>query len=141
MTSILSRLQAIYEMAEKACAAPWTIDPDDRPDMYWNNHILDADGDAVCFMAWSGDNLNNTPCESAAELIAALRNLIAEVDLREVMRKAERYRWLRDSSADQWEHPLVVSQQRDGDAMHYIGPMTGKELDAAIDRAMDSDHA
>lgn len=49
---------------------------------------------------------------------------------------AERYRWLRDHSANQYEHPLVVSQTRTDYGVQYIGPLTGKSLDAAIDRAI-----
>lgn len=48
---------------------------------------------------------------------------------------AERYRWLRDSSANQYEHPLVVSQKRTEHGMRYIGPLTGNALDVAIDKA------
>lgn len=48
---------------------------------------------------------------------------------------AERYRWLRDRSANQYEHPLVVSQTRTEHGMRYIGPLTGKSLDAAVDAA------
>lgn len=48
---------------------------------------------------------------------------------------AERYRWLRDRSANQYEHPLVVSQTRMERGMQYVGPLTGRSLDAAIDKA------
>lgn len=48
---------------------------------------------------------------------------------------AERYRWLRDRSANQYEHPLVVSQTRTEYGMRYIGPLTGRSLDAAVDAA------
>lgn len=48
---------------------------------------------------------------------------------------AERYRWLRESSANQWVHPLVVSQERTERGMHYAGPLTGRTLDAAVDEA------
>jgi hypothetical protein len=51
---------------------------------------------------------------------------------------AERYRWLRNSAAGQWEHPIVVSQKRQGDRMQYVGPLGFKELDAAIDAARNS---
>ncbi len=48
---------------------------------------------------------------------------------------ADRYEWLRDSAAGQWEHPIVVSQKRQGDRMLYVGPLGFKALDAAIDAA------
>lgn len=48
---------------------------------------------------------------------------------------ADRYRWLRDCSANQYEHPLVVSQMRMEHGMRYVGPLTGKALDNAIDKA------
>ncbi len=56
-------------------AAPWTVDPDDRFDMEWNNHILSADGNTVCFMAHNPDD--NTALENAARAIAAVPDLLA----------------------------------------------------------------
>ena len=41
----------------------------------------------------------------------------------------------RDRSANQYEHPLVVSQTRTEHGMRYIGPLTGRSLDAAVDSA------
>jgi hypothetical protein len=48
---------------------------------------------------------------------------------------AARYRWLRDGSLGQWEHPIAVSQERTEFGMRYVGPLIGEELDAAIDAA------
>lgn len=55
--------------------------------------------------------------------------------IRDLEKDADRYRWLRDSSANQYEHPLVVSQARTEYGMRYVGPLTGKSLDAAVDAA------
>lgn len=65
------------------------------------------------------------------EIVAALR------ESEEWRRDAERFAWLRDRSFGQWDNPIVVSQQRklDGSGMLYVGPLIGKELDAAIDAA------
>jgi len=49
---------------------------------------------------------------------------------------AERYQWLREKSIDQWEHPIVVTQERLERGMRYVGPVIGKALDAAIDAAI-----
>ena len=54
--------------------APWHIDPDDRPDMEWNNHIISADGNTVCFMAHNPRG--NEALESAARLISAAPELL-----------------------------------------------------------------
>ena len=54
--------------------SPWYVDPDDRPDMEWNNHILSADGNTVCFMAHNPDN--NEALENAARLIGAAPDLL-----------------------------------------------------------------
>lgn len=63
--------------------APWHVDPDDREDMEFNNHILAANGNTVCFMAWSGDPENNDPHEKAARLIATAPDMLAAlIDLR-----------------------------------------------------------
>jgi hypothetical protein len=55
--------------------------------------------------------------------------------LLEALRDAERYRWLRDNSVAQYDHPIVVSQRRRDDHMIYIGPIGGLDLDHAIDQA------
>lgn len=47
--------------------------------MEYNNHILAANGNTVCFMAWSGDVENNEPHEKAAKLIAAAPELLAQL--------------------------------------------------------------
>jgi hypothetical protein len=50
---------------------------------------------------------------------------------------AERYRWLRDKSRGQFQHPIVVEQRKAAfDTMQYIGPMFGDLLDKAIDAAI-----
>jgi len=66
-----------------------------------------------------------------ADEIAKLR-----AELAEAKKDATRYRWLRNNSANQYDHPLVVSQSRTPEGMHYIGPVFGRTLDTAIDAAM-----
>ena len=41
--------------------------------MEWNNHIVQEDGSAICFMVYSRIG-NNSEHEAAAELIVYLRN-------------------------------------------------------------------
>lgn len=62
---------------------------------------------------------------------------IAELrrDLEEARRDAERYQWLREKSAGQWDHPIVVTQRRTGDHMTYTGPLIFDALDSMIDAA------
>lgn len=48
---------------------------------------------------------------------------------------AARYRWLRDKSPGQYEHPIAVTQRRSDYGMQYVGPLCGKELDKHIDAA------
>jgi len=56
----------------------------------------------------------------------------------EALRKdAERYRWLRNDSLGQWEHPIVVSQARTPHKVLYVGPLCRAELDAAVDAARE----
>ncbi len=50
---------------------------------------------------------------------------------------ARRYGWLRNNSADQWDHPIVVSQRHQA-PIRYLGPLTGEALDKAIDAAIAS---
>lgn len=50
---------------------------------------------------------------------------------------AARYRWLRDHSAGQFSHPIVVSQARVGESMRYVGPLCGEDLDRLIDAARE----
>lgn len=51
---------------------------------------------------------------------------------------AARYRWLREKSLGQFEHPIVVSQKRVEHGMQYVGPLCLEALDKAIDSAMGS---
>jgi hypothetical protein len=74
------------------------------------------------------------------EADAVIRELEAErdaarADAERNLVNADRYEGLRDSAAGQWEHPIVVSQKRQGDRMLYVGPLGFKALDAAIDAA------
>ena len=55
--------------------SPWHVDPDDRPQMEWNNHIYSADGLAVCFMAHSNGR-NRQRDEANAALISAAPELL-----------------------------------------------------------------
>jgi hypothetical protein len=41
----------------------------------------------------------------------------------EVERDAGRYRWLRDSSVGQYDHPIAVTQERTQTGMLYVGPV------------------
>jgi len=62
--------------AKHAIPSPWHVDSDDRHGMEHNNHILAANGNTVCFMAWSGDPEHNEDHEKAAHLIAAAPDLL-----------------------------------------------------------------
>ena len=66
---------------------PWKVDPDHRPGMAWNRHIVFGDGDGrICFMAHSGggnperDKANADLIAAAPDLDAALLALANEVD-------------------------------------------------------------
>ena len=63
----------LTELLAKATKGPWSVDPDDRPDMEWNNHIVQVGTDnTICFMAH--DPRDNSGQQAAAELIAYLVN-------------------------------------------------------------------
>jgi len=67
-------LHDLKRLMDAATKGPWFIERDDRPNMEWNNHILEEKGGTtVCFMAHSG-NEDNSRHENAAELIAYLVN-------------------------------------------------------------------
>jgi len=69
-------------------------------------------------------------CEVLAKELAAV------TAQRDSLRKdAERYRWLRDSSLGQWQHPIVVGQREMWGKVNYIGPLVDETLDKAIDAA------
>ena len=57
---------------------PWAVDPDDRPGMEWNNHIVQQarPNFAICFMTRSGKR-DNSEAEANARLIAAAPELLA----------------------------------------------------------------
>lgn len=74
MPDDLSRLVAeIDALYAKAAPGPWIADPDDRPGMHYNYHILQGGNPnlAVCFMAH--DN-GGKYAETNALLITALIN-------------------------------------------------------------------
>jgi pheromone shutdown protein TraB len=83
----------------------------------------------------------------ARKAVEAFNQMVCREETKAVMARADdlraaqlqadaaRYRWLRDSSLGQWEHPIVVSQSRTPYGMRYVGPLMGAELDAAIDLA------
>jgi hypothetical protein len=53
---------------------------------------------------------------------------------------ALRYRWLRNKSASQHKHPVVVAQKLDMiTGVHYSEPLSGDSLDIAIAAAMKDD--
>ena len=63
MTDI-NTLQRYKELLEKISPFPWDIDPDDRPDMEWNNHIVIKHQRrmTICFM--THDPKDNSQCEA-----------------------------------------------------------------------------
>lgn len=69
--------------------APWHVDPDERPDMEWNNHIYSADSTCVCFMAHS-DGKDDERDEANARLIAAAPDLLEALEIVKDMATAMR---------------------------------------------------
>jgi hypothetical protein len=63
----------LKRLSSAATAGKWAVDPDDRPDMEWNNHIVQVGSPTtICFM--THEPLDNSPQQAAAELIVYLRN-------------------------------------------------------------------
>jgi hypothetical protein len=69
-------------------------------------------------------------------VIDALRASPPEAEGKDLIAYAARYSWLRDKSANQYEHPIAVSQTRTEGGMNYVGPLLGKALDEAIDAVL-----
>ena len=73
----------------KHTPGPWIVEPDSRPRMSWNNHIVVETNPErrICFMAHGGDNekvqveldADARLIAAAPALYAALRTLIADV--------------------------------------------------------------
>lgn len=55
---------------------PWAVDPDDRPDMEWNNQVVHANG-TICFMAHDGPK-RQAEFDANARLIAQAPALLVE---------------------------------------------------------------
>lgn len=53
---------------------PWAIDPDDRPNMHWNNHIVSEANPniAICFMAHDGTEQNERGEANARRIVACV---------------------------------------------------------------------
>jgi len=91
MTSKLTPadLAELKRLLAEATPGPWSVDPDYRPGMRWNNHIVAPGDKTVCFMSHDGTDENKVG-EANAELIETLRNvapaLIAAAEDSERMR-------------------------------------------------------
>ena len=74
----------------------------------------------------------------AAVQLARIAQIAAEESAPhpEESQDARRYRWLRNNSAGQMEHPIAVTQEKTERGMVYVGPLTSDLLDAAIDAAI-----
>ena len=60
-------------------------------------------------------------------------------ELIRLARAGRRYEWLRNNSVKQFEHPIVVSQEKKPQGgMLYLGPVCGEALDKAIDAALSA---
>ena len=75
----MSKAQRALELDGLATEGPWSVDPDDRPDMEWNNHVVmeNMPNHTVCFM--THDPKDNSEQEAAAQLIAEYRTLCPEL--------------------------------------------------------------
>lgn len=71
--------------------SPWHIDPDDREGMEFNNHILDKDGLAICFMANPGEDRQDE-YDANARLIADAPQTALERDQLTRKEMGERHR-------------------------------------------------
>ena len=72
---------------------------------------------------------------------AALFSTLARAEVvapKHIWDDAARYRWRRESSLGQYEHPICVSQNRVERGMQYVGPLCGDALDKAVDAAMSA---
>lgn len=98
----------LTELLEKATKGPWSVDPDDRPDMEWNNHIVQVGTDnTICFMAH--DPRDNSGQQAAAELIVYLVNH-AEA-LRDLVAAAEKLNYLsKGYSTERESHFIALSE-------------------------------
>lgn len=55
---------------------PWEVDPDDRPGMDYNNHVISAQtSERICFMAHGGPSRQDE-YDANARLIAAAPDLL-----------------------------------------------------------------
>lgn len=54
---------------------PWSVEPDDRPNMEWNNHIAAGEYMRICFMSHYPSRQDEM--EANAHLIAAAPDLLA----------------------------------------------------------------
>lgn len=71
-------LPELKRLMDAATKGPWRVDPDDRPGMSWNNHIVqEGTPNTICFM--THDPRDNSCQEAAAEIIVLLRNHAAEI--------------------------------------------------------------
>src|SRR6267142_5858072 len=58
---------------------PWQVERDGRDGMAWNNHIVDARGNRICFMSHDGTP-ENSKHEAAARAIASIPDMVEEIE-------------------------------------------------------------
>lgn len=101
---------------------PWAVDPDERPGMAWNNHIISADNPnmTICFMAHD-NTADNIAGEANARRIVACVNACAGIPTDDLEACPDRGLFYLASHADQ------LVKQRDDllAALQSISNITG----------------
>jgi hypothetical protein len=122
----------------------WAV-PDDDPDhleaevsIAWSDGVQSDDEEQARepgYVLWWTD-YPEEGCVPLDEVPpGASREFATPQPAQEPAEDAARYRLLRDKSASQWKHPIVVSQKQVGGCIRYLGPLSGAALDAAVDAA------
>lgn len=76
MTSLIALIARLREIEGRATPGPWSVDPDDRPGMEYNNHVVAGRDERVCFMAHGGPSRQDE-LDASAALIAESRNALS----------------------------------------------------------------
>ena len=111
----------------------------ERLDANWRNAVASASDrvhfDVLVFTYWPMIREMLTSSAIAPRDPLGAYAIPSTEEVERTMKDAARYRWLRDKSLGQFNHPICVEQNRVERGMQYIGPLCGKALDKAIDAA------
>jgi hypothetical protein len=105
------------------------VDEDTRPGMEWNRHIVDSDGNTVCFMAYSDSRKLLEHDAARARLVAAVPAMLdALVKLHRICRDCDLEHEAERPTEEQYTEAMDAAES----ALAAMGPNVAHEPQADV---------